>query len=240
MISSSRQRIISWNAISQHAMEIDMNNAEWFQDRLRDWGKENIQSFPWRACDSPVHQLLAEILLQRTRAEQVVGPFMVFAERYRTLEDLASLSTQAIEDIIYSLGLHWRARKIHDLVLVLERNLAGEVPKDLDALVNLPGVGTYAASAFLSLHQGIRMPIVDSNVVRVYGRFFGFDYDGETRRKAWLIDLAEKLTPRDAFKEYNYALIDFARNRCAALPKCEDCPMASRCQFVIGTEETGQ
>jgi A/G-specific adenine glycosylase len=212
-------------------MEIDREKSDWFQEKILQWGKENGESFPWRECDSSVHQLLAEILLQRTRAEQVSDVFCEFSKSHPDIESLDSLSEGEILEMIQGLGLHWRAKKIRGMISRIRNDYGGQVPMEFEELVALPGVGPYAASAFLSLHRGVRKAIIDSNVVRLYGRFFGFDYDGETRRKKWLIDIADSLTPKTRFRMYNYAIIDFARNVCRRNPLCQHCPLAARCSY---------
>ncbi len=73
--------------------------------------------------------------------------------------------------------------------------------------------------------------IIDANVVRVICRLVGEPYDGETRRKRWLMDLAERLTPERTFRDYNYALLDLAMVVCLpAAPRCRACPLAAVCE----------
>ncbi len=60
-------------------------------------------------------------------------------------------------------------------------------------------------------HLGIGDVFIDSNVVRICGRFFGFRADGETKRKRWLEELAELVTPARSLTCCNYGLVDFTR-----------------------------
>ncbi len=109
----------------------------------------------------------------------------------------------------------------------------GDVPEERASLLSLPGVRQYVSNAYLSLHIGLRQPIVDSNVVRLYGRFFGFSFDGETRRKKWLLELAAALTLPRIFKDYNYAILDLARKVCKKKPLCPECPLVLRCEYPL-------
>jgi A/G-specific adenine glycosylase len=125
---------------------------------------------------------------------------------------------------MYPLGLHWRI----PLMVRLLRALAdrdGQVPCDLDEMMALPGVGPYAASATLSLHCGRRFPIIDANVVRWICRLVGAAIDGETRRKRWLLELAERLTPARNWRVFNYGIFDFTIEICARRPHCHRCPV---------------
>lgn len=209
----------------------DATEIEWFQRKLISWGKKNYREFPWRSAKNPVHQLIAEILLQRTKAEQVVNVFRNLVLEYPMMEDLARLSEKDWSEIISPLGLHWRAALLPKLMEVLVSDYDSSIPDDYDGLVELPGVGSYVASAYLSFHRGVRNAIIDSNTVRVLGRFFSFKSDGETRRKKWLVDFADRITPCESFKAFNYAMLDLAGAVCRRVPRCDICPLGERCRY---------
>ncbi len=188
---------------------------------------ENCPDYPWREPASPWHGLVAEILLQRTRAGNVVPVYRSFLEAFPTPQALAQASVQDIERLIYPLGLRWRAPLLKRLGERLAE-LNGRLPETLKELTGLPGVGPYVASAWLSFHGSRRSVIVDANVVRWLCRLVGMPYDGETRREKWLLQLADRFTPRHNWKAYNYAALDFAREVCAPRPRCEMCPIGPK------------
>jgi A/G-specific adenine glycosylase len=101
----------------------------------------------------------------------------------------------------------------------------------MEGLLSLPGVGPYAASAYLSFHCGKRAAIIDGNIVRLYGRVFGLSVHAETRRTKEFIALAESMTPPRAFRAYNYAVLDFTRAVCRPKPNCEGCPLRDLCAY---------
>ncbi len=196
------------------------------------WGKHNYSDFPWREETNQFHALIAEVLLQRTNAEQVVPVYHALKNRFPSPEILASITTDEIEEIIAPLGLKWRAKYLRALSEKLTE-LSGEIPSDVSHLKELPGIGSYSAAAYLSFHGGKKAPIIDANIVRFYGRFFGFDTGPETRRDKQLMDFANRVTPQRAFKKFNYALIDFTRVVCKPRPLHEHCPVSDRCSFYI-------
>lgn len=198
------------------------------QKVLLRWGRDNYSDFPWRHSINHFHALLAEVMLQRTRAEQVVPVFRAFASRYSSPFE-ASKEQEGIRNLVATLGLNWRGEKIIKLVETL-KDLGGNIPTALEGLTSLPGVGTYAASSYLSLHAGIRMSIVDSNAVRLWGRIFGFKTDQETRRKRWFMELAQRVTPQNKFRDFNYAVLDFTRKVCRPKPLHDMCPLTSICK----------
>lgn len=142
-------------------------------------------------------------------------------------------SIEEIEEIILPLGLRWRAKYLSSLGSHLV-DLNGHIPSDVALIETLPSVGPYAASAFLSLHMNKRIAIVDSNIVRFYGRFFGFDYGPETRRDKNLLKFADKMIPVRSYRLFNYALIDFTRSVCRPRPVHELCPLVRRCATYTG------
>lgn len=194
---------------------------------MQRWGKENFRDFPWRRPRRRWHGLIAEILLQRTRAENVIPVYRAFITSFPTLKRFAEASVEEIEQIIWPLGLRWRA----PLLEALGRQLyeRGRVPTSIEELTSLPGVGPYVAAAWLSFHGDGRGVLIDANVVRWICRMVGREYDGETRRKKWLIELADRLTPQENVKQFNYAVLDFTMTICIPRePRCEICPVGPR------------
>jgi len=201
---------------------------QWFRKEVMNWGQDNFYRFPWRFAKNKWHCLVAEIMLQRTRAEQVEPVYVKFTDRYKNPQDyLVDLGM----NVFTNLGLPERERQFLLLNKIINEN---GIPDKKDDLLKLPGIGDYIASAFLSLHLGIRAFLIDSNVVRLYGRFFGFATDSETRRKKWFREFADKMTPSRNHRTYNYALIDFSRQICKSRPECQICPIRKRCSYRNG------
>lgn len=194
------------------------------QKTLIQWKSDHSRDFPWRNPDRDWHGLIAEILLQRTRAESVVPVFREFAKRYPTIEAFADASEDELANLIEPLGLKKRASILSDLGKRLLE--IGEVPSNEEDLINLPGVGPYTAAAWISLHNGERAVLLDSNILRWLCRMIGRDYDRSLRREDWIRNLAERITPETSVREYNYAVLDLSREICTPRnPKCTDCPL---------------
>ncbi|MCI0709897.1 MAG: hypothetical protein L0154_07015 [Chloroflexi bacterium] len=211
-------------------VKLEEQLVESIQESVIRWGAENFANFPWRSTTNRWHALAAEIMLQRTNAEQVVPVYEAFTEKYPSPKDYAEDNTS---DVFAHLGLHWRDKWLKKLAEQLSEQ---PIPTTKNGLKQLPGIGDYISSAFLSMHLGVRATIIDSNVVRFYSRVIGFDADPETRRKKWFKELAEKLTPHNRVKEYNYGLIDFTREICKPKPLCELCPLKYDCFYFHQVE----
>lgn len=198
---------------------------------LLKWGTANYKDFGWRKTDNKWHALLAEVLLQRTRVKAVVPVYYNLIEKFPEPIDLANASLSKIEEIVYSLGLPARAITLKNLAAEVAL-IEGQIPLDFDKITKLPGIGSYIAAAWLSFHAGKKAVIIDANVVRWICRLIDKEYNGDTRRKRWLIDLANKLTPDRRVKDYNYAVLDFTMEICVKKPLCEICPLGAKfCEY---------
>lgn len=196
---------------------------------LIEWGRENFDNFPWRTTHNHFHALIAEVMLQRTKAEQVLPIYSSFVTRYKTVHN-ASANSSSIIELLKPLGLNWRIKKIIELINELDLR-GGKIPNNYTGLIELSGVGSYVASAYLSFHLGIKASIVDSNAVRLWSRFFGLKKNGEMRRKKELLMLVDEITPEIGNKNFNYAVLDLTRKICKSKPLCNDCPLSCYCEY---------
>lgn len=193
---------------------------------LLNWGKRNYQSYSWRSTTEHWHALLAEVLLQRTKAAKVAEVIPSILARWPRPSDMHSASIQELRDAMHSLGRLERVLTLRDLAGAVR----DAIPVEQRALEALPGVGPYTAAAYRSLHLGKRAVLVDSNVARLICRLNGWTYTPESRRDTRVLDAAEMLTPTRAHRAYNYAVLDFTMLICRpAAPHCDSCPLADDC-----------
>lgn len=169
------------------------------------------------------------MLLQRTRASKVAAIYPVYAQRYPTPALLAKAPSDEVAELLHPLGLHWRTASLRELA----RSLAAqpELPRTLEQLRDLPGVGQYVAAAYLSLHRATRAVPIDANIVRWLCRMTGRQMNGETRRAKWVSELGNSLTPKRAFRAYTYAALDFTMSICGKKPRCGECPLRQHCAY---------
>ena len=200
------------------------------RDAMLKWGADHSQRFPWRAPNLPLWQgLIAEFLLLRTRAGQAARVFKSIQRQYPDAHSLRDVPEERLNALIAPLGLRWRRPLFIQLVRAIA-DCDGHVPTTIDELQELPGVGAYVAAATTALHGGGRAAITDANIVRLLCRLLGEEYDGETRRKRWLLDLAERLTPDVEFRAYGYAALDLSMMVCRPRrPLCTSCPLVGLC-----------
>lgn len=202
-----------------------------FRVALIAWGREHFRSFPWRLTEDPYCILMAEVMLHRTQASQVVPVYERFIERYPEVSTLAGATKEELHQVLYSLGLHWRIDLIHEMTDQLMERFVGHVPRGKSDLLSLPGVSHYIAGAVRCFAWNLPEPLLDTNTVRVMGRLFGLETKDSSRRSQRFRELAAALVDRDEPRAYNYAILDLADEVCMKKqpPVCERCPVSWGC-----------
>ncbi len=94
-------------------------NRTAFHAHLRNWWLQNGRTFPWRSDSDPFHLLLAEMMLRRTRASQVIDVYTSFIDRYSDARTLAAAEPEEVASALYSLGLAWRVPAFQALARAL-------------------------------------------------------------------------------------------------------------------------
>lgn len=213
--------------------EVTDKTIKYFRSRILSQASHLYSNFLWRTTNNSYHALVVEIFLQRTKAEQVLPVFIHFSDQYKTPE---SFLNNCKENLFKSLGLPDRNRS---LVKLSELLVNQPIPEEKHLLKKLPGVGDYVASAFRSFHLRKRDVLIDSNIVRCYGRFFGFPTDEKTRRQKEFHILSNRITPQRSFKKFNYGILDFTRKICLPQkPQCRNCNLKRKCQFFLTNPKT--
>ncbi len=214
-------------------MHIPKKTARTFQINLLRWYKRNKREFPWRFCKDPYQVLVSEILLQKTDAPKVIPVYENFVRRYSKVGKLQLACLSDVKKILKSLGLLYRAKRLISIGKYLSIYHQGQVPSKKDQLLKMKGVGEYVGSAVLCFAFNKRVPIVDSNIVRLFQRIFGYESSKKRPRDdPSLWQLAELLLPDRNVKDYNYALLDFSALVCTGRnPRHEICPLKSICRY---------
>lgn len=209
-----------------------MKVSNTFSRLLLAWYKENGRNYVWRHKSDPYEILIAEIMLQRTKADQVEPVYISFLEQFPTPEELNRASEEEIGTYFRKLGLLWRTALLKRFAEELLNKFGGRIPESRNRLLSLPAVGEYMADAVLSFAFGKDVAVVDANVCRIIGRVFGLKARGEARRDRRFRRVAQQMLPAGRAKEFNWAMIDFAALVCRPHdPKCSTCPLSKFCTY---------
>jgi len=210
-----------------------------FRSKIVRWFDKNKRNYPWRETHEPFKVLIAEMMLRRTKADQVKQVYdRLFAE-YPSIEAMAKAGDEELERILYPLGLKWRTPAFGLVAREVQAKYQCRIPEVREELTTLPGVGEYVAGAVLSIAYGKKEWIVDSNIVRLFKRYFGIKTSKEGRRDKDVVEIAKMHASGKDPRKANLALLDFAALICLPRnPKCTLCPLSSTCHYHSSGKNT--
>jgi A/G-specific adenine glycosylase len=201
------------------------------RELLRWFDHHGRKDLPWQHPRDAYRVWLSEIMLQQTQVVTVIGYFQRFVVRLPTLAALAAADEDTVLALWSGLGYYRRARFLHRAAQLCVERHDGELPRDLEALVALPGIGRSTAGAILAQAYGLRFPILDGNVKRVLTRYHGIaGHPGESavEKRLWLC--ADEHTPAGRTADYTQAIMDLGATVCVrSKPLCPMCPQAATC-----------
>jgi endonuclease-3 len=201
-------------------------------ERLRKIMAVLESTYPDAHCElnftNPLELLIATILSAQCTDKQVniaTGPLF---RKYRTAADYAAADVREIESDIKRIGLYRnKARNIQACCRQLGERHGGEVPRTMDELTQLEGVGRKTANVVLGNAFGISHGVVvDTHVLRLSARL-GLTQETTPAK----VELAlQKLVPQDQWTIFSHWLIWHGRRRCFARnPDCAHCEIRQLC-----------
>ena len=178
-------------------------------------------------------------MLQQTRVEAVIPYFQKWMRLFPNIRALANAGEQDVLNAWEGLGYYSRARNLHKAAKIVAEQYDGMLPRDLDELRELPGIGRYTLGAIASIAFGMDVPALDGNIKRVYSRIFDISEPVDsTVGENILWGLAEAHLPKGQAGDYNQALMDLGATICLPKnPRCLICPLMKICKARInGTQ----
>ena len=214
-----------------------MTAVDDFAPRLLAWfdghGRHDL---PWQHPRTPYRVWLSEIMLQQTQVRTATGYFERFVA---ALPDLPALAAAPLDDVLAlwsGLGYYARARHLHAAARDCVERHGGELPRDQEALIALPGIGRSTAAAILSQAWGERCAILDGNVKRVLARYHGIEgwpARPAVEKRLWAEaehHVAHPVLTRGRMADYTQAQMDLGATVCTrANPACALCPLQADC-----------
>lgn len=203
-----------------------------FADKLLVWyDLHGRYDLPWQKERNAYRVWLSEVMLQQTQVRTVIAYFERFVEALPTLADLAAAPEDQVLALWSGLGYYSRARNLHRTAKICIERHGGDLPRDIDALADLPGIGRSTAAAILAQAFDERHAILDGNVRRVLARWHGvhgWSGGSAAQRELWMH--AEDHTPHRRVADYTQAIMDLGATLCTRTrPQCVRCPVATGC-----------
>jgi len=214
---------------------VGLPDAVWragFRRRLRAWYARHARDLPWRRTRDPYRIWVSEIMLQQTQVATVEPYFARFVDAFPTITSLAGAERQEVLRLWEGLGYYRRAVKMHEAAGRIVTDHGGQFPRDLQAVLRLPGIGRYTAGAVLSIAFDAQQPILEANTVRLFSRLLAFrGLPTSTAGQRLLWSMAESVLPTRGVGQFNQALMELGSQVCTPRnPPCDGCPVRMLCR----------
>ena len=207
------------------------------------WYRDNARELPWREPGFGAWGVLvSEFMLQQTPVARVIPLLEAWLERWPTPSSLAGDAPAEAVRAWANLGYPRRALWLHRAATQIRDLHDGVVPRDVEALLALTGIGDYTARAVAVFAYGDRHPVVDTNTRRVLARAIdGRAQPGPPARRD--LDAMAAILPEGEPEAaiVNAAAMELGAVACTArAPRCDACPIAHICAWrAAGYPDTG-
>ena len=209
-----------------------MNKAKIFKHQLLQWSKKNTRKYSWRNSDDPWKILLLEIIAQQTQLDRANIYYEKFIKRFPTPKEMSNATKKEVLSLWSGLGYNSRALRLYETSKILSKKSFNSIYPNFDVL---PGVGKYTKSALLSFAYEEKVIAQDTNVIRIFSRFFGIENPQN------FIEKNEKnILKNIKSRKFNQILMDFGSKICTSRnPLCAECVLEANCKkFFSNTKYT--
>ena len=204
---------------------------------LRGWFAEHGRDLPWRAPETTAWGVLvSEVMSQQTPVARVAPQWLEWLERWPTPQDFAAASQADVLRAWGRLGYPRRALRLWECAQAIVAQHDGTVPSAVDELLALPGIGDYTARAVACFAFGVNVPVVDTNVRRVYARAWQGQFLAPQPAKRQLAQVGELLAD-GCGPQTSVALMELGALVCTARsPQCSVCRLCVGACWLAGAE----
>lgn len=220
--------------------------ARW-STTLDAWYRTAARDLPWRRAE--FHErfgawgtLVSEFMLQQTPVVRVIPHLEAWLARWPTPRAMAAATPAEVVTQWANLGYPRRALWLHRAGAEIVQRHGGIVPREVESLLALSGIGDYTARAVAVFHYGDRHPVVDTNTRRVLARVLDGRAQPAPPSRRDLVAMAALLPESDEESAtFNAAMMELGATICTArAPGCERCPIIADCAWVAaGRPDTG-
>ena len=203
-------------------------------NKILKWYDNNKRTLPWRKKTSTKNReyftLVSEFMLQQTQVKTVIPYFENFIKNFPNLKSLAKSSDQKILKNWEGLGYYSRARNLKKTAIILLEEFKGRLPRDIEKLKSLPGIGEYTSRSILAIAHNEPYIPMDGNVERILKRVFLLKTNNEISK--------ENLNKKKSFfgfskrsSDYAQAIMEIGALICKpSIPLCNHCPLTKNCK----------
>ena len=199
------------------------------------WYDNHKRDLPWRVGKkSPkklYYRLLSEFMLQQTQVKTVIPYFVNFTKKFKNLKSLSKSNENEILKMWEGLGYYRRAKNLLSCSRILVNNLNSRLPKSLEEIKKLPGIGEYTGNALLGLVYNKPTIAIDSNVKRVFARNLNKE-EKKINFNKFIIKNKSRLFYTNRNADFVEALMEFGALICKPKnPNCIICCLNKSCKY---------
>tara|TARA_Y100000768_G_scaffold148605_1_gene110937 strand:+ start:1139 stop:1966 length:828 start_codon:yes stop_codon:yes gene_type:complete len=207
-----------------------MNKAKIFKHQLLKWSNKNTRKYSWRNSDDPWKILLLEIIAQQTQLDRANIYYEKFIKRFPTPKEMSNATKKEVLSLWSGLGYNSRALRLYETSKILSKKSFNSIYPNFDVL---PGVGKYTKSALLSFAYEEKVIAQDTNVIRIFSRFFGIENPQN------FIEKNEKnILKNIKSRKFNQILMDFGSKICTSRnPLCAECVLEANCKKFFSSSK---
>jgi A/G-specific adenine glycosylase len=143
------------------------------------WKENGRHDLPWRKTKDPYRIMVSEVMLQQTQVPRVKEKYKEFLKKFPSVRALAKASLSDVLKVWSGLGYNRRGKYLYDAAKIIVAKYGGKVPRDLESLRSLPGMGPYTASAVRVFAFNEPDVLIETNVRSVFIHHF---FQTRTRR----------------------------------------------------------
>lgn len=220
---------------------MSMPNGQWkfeseswaaFAAPLLAWYRANKRDLPWRQDRDAYHIWVSEIMLQQTRVEAVIPYYQRFIKRCPDIASLAACKEEELLKLWEGLGYYSRVKNMKKAAQIICKDYQGQFPKELEKILELPGIGAYTAGAIASIAFEQAAAAVDGNVLRVITRLTQDSSDiMDAKFRKEVTAMLERVYPKQGRGDFTQSLMELGAVVCVpnGAPKCKECPISFLC-----------
>ena len=189
-------------------MKLSPQKIKEFQTIIWNFYKhQGRHDMPWRHTTDPYCIVVSEIMLQQTQVERVGKYYAEFLRQFPSWQILAKAPVKKVLSVWQGLGYNRRALFLQRAAQEVVKNHNGKLPKTIDEMVKLPGIGTNTAGAVLAYSYNLPVVYIETNIRRIFIHHFFKQKTAVNDRD--IMPLVEQTLPKNKSREWYWALMDY-------------------------------
>ena len=210
-----------------------MSKQQIFKKKLLSWSIKNRREYSWRSTQDPWKILLLEVIAQQTQLDRANKYYQKFIKKFPNPNEMSKATKKEILGMWSGLGYNSRAVRLHEASKILSKSSFNSIYPEFDIL---PGVGEYTKNAILSFAYNEKVIAQDTNVLRIFSRFFG-----TKDPKKFILSNQKNILKNIKSRKFNEVLMDFGSEICTSKnPSCSVCIFDNECKKFIQVKQNPQ